>query len=179
MENFKNHIKPFGIIKKTIEKDPMMPKYIKPDGTKVIEQQTEFGLTVYEISPDCTVISRTYDKQDKLFVDYIRRRNLEIGHCYDEFGQAVYEFNSFYNEHNVLVRKTEFMFEYNDNGKKSRELISVSNSQAKTEILYDENGQRVVKIEHRGTVKTYFDENDKPFKREIDRGLGGIITEEL
>ena len=25
----------------------------------------------------------------------------------------------------------------------------------------------------------YFDENDKPFKREIDRGSGGIITEEL
>ncbi len=111
MENFKNHIKPFGIIKKNIPNDPMAPKYIKPDGTKVIEQQTDFGLTVYEMCPDCTLISRTYDKQDRIFVDYIRRRNLEIGHRYDEFGQVVYEFNSLYDEHNKLARKTEIEFD--------------------------------------------------------------------
>ena len=179
MENFKNHIKPFGIIKKTIPKDPMAPKYIKPDGTKVIEQENEFGLTVYEMCPDCTLISRTYDKQDRLFVDYIRRRNLEIGHRYDEYGNKVYEFNSLYDEHNVLARKTEIEFEYHDNGNISREYQVVSDSQIQTEILYDEKGNRTAKIEYRGSVKTYFDENDKPFKREIDRGSGGIITEEL
>ena len=27
-------------------KDPMAPSYIKPDGTQVIEQQTEFGLSI-------------------------------------------------------------------------------------------------------------------------------------
>ena len=179
MENFKNHIKPFGIIKKTIPKDPMAPKYIKPDGTKVIEQENEFGLTVYEMCPDCTLISRTYDKQDRLFVDYIRRRNLEIGHRYDEYGNKVYEFNSLYDEHNVLARKIEIEFEYYDNGIISREYQVVSDSQIQTELLYDEKGNRTAKIEYRGTVKTYFDENDKPFKREIDRGSGGIITEEL
>lgn len=179
MENFKNHMKPFGIIKKTIEKDPMAPKYIKPDGTKVIEQENDFGLTVYEMCPDCTLISRTYDKQDRLFVDYIRRRNLEIGHRYDEYGNIVYEFNSLYDEHNVLARKTEIEFEYYDNGVKSREYKIISDSQIQTECLYDEQGNRTAKIEYRGAVKTYFDENDKPFKREIDRGSGGIITEEL
>jgi hypothetical protein len=179
MENFKNHIKPFGLIKKTIQKDPMTPKYIKPDGTKVIEQQNEFGLTVYEICPDCTLISRTYDKQDRLFIDYIRHRNLEIGHQYDEYGKAVYEFNCLYDEHNVLARKIEYLYEYYDNGVKSHEFQKTSDSQIQVEILYDESGKRTSKIEHRGTVKTYFDENDKPYKREIDRGSGGIITEEL
>ena len=179
MENFKNHMKPFGIIKKTVEKDPMAPKYVKPDGTKVIEKEDEFGLTVYEICPDCTLISRTYDKQDRIFVDYIRRRNLEIGHRYDEFGQIIYEFNSLYDEHNVLARKTEIEFEYHDNGTKSREFKKVSDSQIQTEIFYDELGNRTSKIEHRGAVKTYFDKNDKPFKREIDRGSGGIVTEEI
>ncbi len=179
MENFKNHMKPFGIIKKTVEKDPMAPKYVKPDGTKVIEKEDEFGLTVYEICPDCTLISRTYDKQDRIFVDYIRRRNLEIGHRYDEFGQIIYEFNSLYDENNVLARKTEIEFEYHDNGTKSREFKKVSDSQIQTEIFYDELGNRTSKIEHRGAVKTYFDKNDKPFKREIDRGSGGIVTEEI
>lgn len=179
MENFKNHMKPFGIIKKTVEKDPMAPKYVKPDGTKVIEKEDEFGLTVYEICPDCTLISRTYDKQDRIFVDYIRKRNLEIGHRYDEFGQIIYEFNSLYDENNVLARKTEIEFEYHDNGTKSREFKKVSDSQIQTEIFYDELGNRTSKIEHRGAVKTYFDKNDKPFKREIDRGSGGIVTEEI
>ena len=179
MEIFKNHIKPFGIIKKTIEKDPMTPKYIKPDGTKVIEQENEFGLTVYEVCPDCTLISRTYDKQDRLFVDYIRRRNLEIGHKYDEYGKKVYEFNSLYDEHNVLARKTEIEFEYHENGTISREFTQVSDSPIRTEILFDTDGNHTVKIEHRGAVKTYFDKDNKPFKREIDRGSGGIITENL
>ena len=179
MENFKNHMKPFGIIKKTVEKDPMAPKYVKPDGTKVIEKEDEFGLTFYEICPDCTLISRTYDKQDRIFVDYIRKRNLEIGHRYDEFGQIIYEFNSLYDENNVLARKTEIEFEYHDNGTKSREFKKVSDSQIQTEIFYDELGNRTSKIEHRGAVKTYFDKNDKPFKREIDRGSGGIVTEEI
>lgn len=172
-------MKPFGIIKKTVEKDPMAPKYVKPDGTKVIEKEDEFGLTVYEICPDCTLISRTYDKQDRIFVDYIRKRNLEIGHRYDEFGQIIYEFNSLYDENNVLARKTEIEFEYHDNGTKSREFKKVSDSQIQTEIFYDELGNRTSKIEHRGAVKTYFDKNDKPFKREIDRGSGGIVTEEI
>lgn len=180
MENFKNHINPFNFIKKDDEKDLMTPKYIKPDGTKVIEQKTDFGGTVvYEISPDCTVISRLYTADDKLYTDYIRRRNLEIGHKYDEFEKVIYEFNSLYNEHNVLVKKTEIEYSYHDNGVKSRKFIVVTSSEIKTEILYDETGKRIAKIEHRGTVKTYFDENDKPFKREIDRGSGGIITEEL
>jgi hypothetical protein len=179
MENFKNHIKPFGVLKKKIEKDPMTPKYIKPDGTKVIEQKSETGTVVYEISPDCTLITRSYTKSDKLFLDYIRHGNLEIGHIYDEFEQVIYEFNSLYDEHNKFVKRKEIGFNYHDNGKKSREFIIDSSSEIKTEILYNENGEFNVKIEHRGTVKTYFDKDNKPFKREIDRGSGGIITEEL
>ena len=41
------------------------------------------------------------------------------------------------------------------------------------------NPKEIEKIEERGTVKTWFDENDKPIKREIDRGSGGIITQDL
>ena len=46
-------------------------------------------------------------------------------------------------------------------------------------MQFDETGKRTEKIVERGTVKTYYDENDKPIKREIDRGSGGIITENL
>ena len=179
MENFKNHMKPFGLIKKTVEKDPMAPTYIKSDGTKVIEQPNEFGLTVYEICPDKTLISRTYNKNDQLFVDYIRKNFLEIGHTYDEFGQVIYEFNSLYDEHYKLKQKKEIVFEYHDNGKKSREYIVNTSNEIKIEIFYDENGNKKEKIEHRGTVKTVYDADDKPVKREIDRGSGGIITEDL
>lgn len=179
METFKNHIKPFGLLKKQIETDPMAPKYIKPDGTKVIEQYDEFGKTVYEISPKGLLISRRYIGEDILIMDYARRANLEIGHKYDEDGRVIYEFNFLYDEHNVLARKNEIEFKYHDNGKKSQETIINTPGNIKIVIKYDETGTRLEKVEHRGSVKTYYDKNDKPFKREIDRGSGGIITEEL
>ena len=46
-------------------------------------------------------------------------------------------------------------------------------------MQYEESGKRIEKIVERGAVKTWYDENDKPIKREIDRGSGGIITEDL
>lgn len=179
MEDFKKHIKPFGMLKKTPQKDPMAPKYIKPDGTQVIEQDTEYGKVVYEKCPDCTLISRSYDKSDNKILDYIRKRNLEIGHKYDEYGVMIYEFNALYDEHNKLAKKTEIEYEYHSNGVKSREISVVTPGEIKTETKYDENGLFVEKIEHRGSVKTFYDKNNKPFKREIDRGSGGIITEEF
>ena len=33
--------------------------------------------------------------------------------------------------------------------------------------------------EQRGSVKIWYDDKGKPVKREIDRGSGGIITEDL
>lgn len=179
MENFKKFIKPFNSIKKSQPKDSMIPKYIKPDGTKVIEQESELGKVVYEISPDCTVICRTYNHSDKLILDWIRRTNLEIGRRYDEYQKIVYEFNSLYDEHNVLAKKTEIEYEYYDNGKKSKEIIVILPNEEKTEIFYDEEGKQTQKIVYKGSVKTWFDENNKPVKREIDRGSGGIIKEDL
>ncbi len=167
------------MINKNVAKDPMTPKYVKPDGTKVIEQESPLGRVIYEISPDCTVICMTYDKSDRLILDWIRRRNLEIGHTYDEFGKMITEFNSLYDEHNVLAKKTEISYEYYDEGGKSRELIVVLPGEIKTEVKYDKSGKQIEKIEYRGSVKTWFDENNVPIKREIDRGSGGVITEDL
>ena len=44
---------------------------------------------------------------------------------------------------------------------------------------FDENGTLAEMYEQRGSVKTWFDKDGKPIKREIDRGSGGIITEDL
>ena len=180
MADFKNMIKPFGFIKKQADEAPQnIPKYVKPDGTKVFEEQTPLGTTVYEISPDCTVICMTYDKSGKLLLDWIRRRNLEIGRSYDEYGKIIYEFNSLYEKDNTLAKKTEIKYEYYDNGQKSKEFKIEMPSDIRTEISFDEQGKQTQKIEQKGSVKTYFNAEDKPFKRETDRGSGGIITEEL
>ena len=172
-------MKSFGFLKKTVEKDPMTPKYIKPDGTKVIEQPCELGLAVYELSPDCTVICRTYSHSNKLILDWIRRRNLEIGRRYDEYGKIVYEYNSLYDEHNTLAKKYETEYEYYDEGMKSKETTVLSPGDIKTEIKYDKSGKQIEKSETRGTVKTWFDNTGKPIKREIDKGSGGKIIEDL
>lgn len=179
MENFKSFIQSFGNFKKQEDKDPMAPSYIKADGTKVVEQVSELGKTVYEINPKGLLISRSYTPDGRLYFDYGRRANYEIGHSYDESGKVVIEIYSLYNEHNVMVRKTQTEFEYYDDGVKSRELITVVPSGIKTEILYDEKGERKEKIIYQGSVKTWYDNNDKPIKRQIDRGSGGIITEDL
>lgn len=159
--------------------DALVPTYIKPDGTKVIERQEELGHSVYEISPDGTVIMRGYNNHDIMICDYVRSRNLEIGHQYDNTGKMFYEYNNLYDEHNELAKKIERNYTYHDNGKKSSETTNLSPSNIKTIIKYDINENRIEKTEQRGAVKTWFDTNDKPIKREIDRGSGGIITEDL
>lgn len=179
MENFKNFFQSFGIGQKKVEPDPMAPAYIKEDGTKVVEQVSENGKVVYEISPNGLLISRSYTKDDKLYFDYGRKANYEIGHGYDEDGRVIYEVNSLYNEHNQLVKKTEIEFKYYDNGVKSQEITTVTPENSKVEIHYDEAGEQSEKIVYQGSVKTWYDKNNKPFKRQIDRGSGGIITEDL
>ncbi len=160
-------------------KDPMAPSYIKPDGTKVIEKQEGLGLNVYEKCPDGALIFRSYDKQNRLVLDFARDRNFEIGNQYDDAGNVIYKYESVYDENNKLAIKKEYDIEYYDNNTKKSEIITVFPNEFTTYIHYDESGNRVEKIEERGTVKTFFDENDKPIKREIDRGSGGIITEDL
>lgn len=179
MENFKNFLQSFGLSKKKIEEDPLTPSYIKEDGTKVIEQVSENGTTVHEISPKGLLISRSYTKNDKLYFDYARNFNYEVCHGYDEDGKVTQEINSLYNEHNKLVRKTEIEYKYYDNGTKSEEIIVVLPVNSKTEIFYNEQGEIKEKIVYQGSVKTWYDKNDKPFKRQIDRGTGGIITEDI
>ena len=178
---FSKHTKPFDFIKKKVDEDPFAPTRVKPDGTKVIEQNSEYGSIVYEIKTNGTVICMIYNKDDKIVFDWARRVNFEIGHAYDDFGKIAYEFNSYYYEDDFkkLKRKTENLYEYHDNGEKSLETILVTPGDIKTEIKYDEQGKQVEKTELRGSVKTFFDADNKPFKREIDRGSGGIITENL
>ena len=178
---FDKHTKPFDFIKKNVNNDPLAPTRIKPDGTKVIEQNSQYGTIVYEIKPNGLVICMTYTKDNKLILDWARRVNLEVGHSYNEDKKIVYEFQSYYDENDFknLKRKTENFYEYHDNGVKSFEIELVTPGDVKTEIKYDEQGIQTEKIETRGTVKTFYDKNNKPYKREIDRGSGGIITENL
>lgn len=162
------------------ENDPLLPKYTKPDGTQVFEIPENFGLRVLEKNlKKGLLIMRCYDKQDRLWLDYGRSGNFEVGHHYDEFGNMDYKYESVYDEHNVLAMKTEYDMDYYDNGVKKAEVVTTLDGHITMYYQYDKTGKRTEKIEERGTVKTYFDENDKPFKREIDRGSGGIITENL
>lgn len=161
------------------DKDPMTPTYVKPDGTQVIEKKEEFGLTVYEKCPDGALIFRSYNKSGKLILDFARNLNFEVGHRYDDLGNMVYKYDSVYDENNVLAIKNEYDIEYYDDGKKKLEVLTKFPGEITVYMQYDESGKRIEKIEERGTVKTWFDENDKPIKREIDRGSGGVITQDL
>ena len=180
MADFKNMIKPFKAVKKEVDNSSQnVPKYVKADGTKVFEEKTPLGTTVYEISPDCTVICMVYDNSQRLMLDWIRRTNLEIGRSYDEYGKMIYEFNSLYEKDNTLAKKTEINYEYDDDGNKTKEIKVVTPENLKYEISYDKEGKVLQTVEQKGSVKIYYDGNNKPFKKETDRGSGGIITEEL
>ena len=179
MNDEKKHINPFGAINKNIQQSNVTPKYIKPDGTKVFEEDTPAGKIVYEAMPNGTLMSMTYDKNGVLIMDYARRVNYEIGHIYDELGKKVYEFNNYYDENNTFVRKNEIGYDYYDEGEMSRETIISTPGDVRIEISYDREGNQTEKVEIKGSVKTWFDVNGKPIKRQIDRGSGGIITENL
>lgn len=159
--------------------DAEVPSYVKPDGTKVFEKQEEFGKNVYEKCPDGALFFRSYDKKGRILLNFGRDKNYEVGERYDEYGNAIYKYESVYDEHNVLAIKKEYDIDYYDNGQKKAEVITTFPEEITTYITYDEQGKRIEKIVERGTMKTWFDENDKPIKREINRGSGGIITEDL
>jgi len=179
MKFFEKYFNSFNSFKKDVEKKETLPKYVKPDGTKIYEQENEFGLFVYEISPDCTVISRSYDKNGNMFFDWIRRRNLEIAHLYNESKKIVYEYNFLYDEKNILRKKIETLYEYNDEGKKIKETVITTPSNLKVEKYYDDKENLFETIEFKGSVKTWYDKDGNAYKRVIDKGSGGIIEEDL
>lgn len=179
-KNLDGHIKPFGFLKQQAQS--IMPGehvYVKPDGTKVTEKEDEFGKSVIEVCTDGTVIGHFYDKKEIIRQDYIRKLNVELVHHFDYLGIMTDELMNVYDENNKLAKQTEKVYEYYDSGVKSFEEILESPSDIKTTIKYNQKGERIEKIVQRGTVKTWYDINDKPVKRQIDRGAGGIITEDL
>ena len=181
-----NKPKPFGFLQQTIKGKspqqnlaPAKKTYVKPDGTKVTEEKSEFGTSVIEVCPDCTVIGNFYDTRDVLRHDYIRRANIELVHHYDEFRVKTDELTNVYDKDNKMIRQIEKVYEYHDNGKISQEETLESPEEIKTTIRYNENGEQIEKFVQRGTMTTWYDINEKPIKRQIDRGSGGIITEDL
>ncbi len=182
-KNIEVHMKPFGFLgkgaKASANAQPAKKTYVKADGTKVTEEENEFGTSVIEVCKDGTVIAHFYDKQEVLRQDYIRRLNVELVHHYDETALMTDELMNVYDENNELAKQTEKVYEYYDNRVKSLEEILESPNEVKTTIKYNENGERIEKFVQRGTMKTWYDINDVPIKREIDRGSGGIITEDL
>lgn len=157
----------------------MLPSYVKEDGTKVYEKDDASGHIVCEVSPDKVYISRTYNHSGQLISEYARDRNLEIGRQYDEFDRIAYQIDIVYDENNVQAIKKEYSFTYYDSGIKKSESVTKYPEDITNVSMFDENGKVTESYEQRGSVKTWFDENGKPVKREIDRGSGGIITEDL
>ena len=157
----------------------LQPSYIKDDGTKVYEKDESYGHVVNEVCPDGAFLSNIFSEKGRIISSYARQKNLEIGSFYDEFGKEVYKFESVYDEHKKLAIKKEYNYEYYDNGKMKSETFKTFPEEVFVITNFDESGEKIEKIEKRGSVTTWFDKNDKPIKREIDRGSGGIITEDL
>lgn len=132
-----------------------------------------------KLVPNGTVIARFYDIKEVLRQDYIRRFKVELVHHYDELGVMTDELMNVYDNDLKMVKQTEKVYEYYDNGQKSLEEILDSPDDIKTIIKYNEKGEQIEKTVQRGTMKTWYDLNDKPIKREINRGSGGVITEDL
>lgn len=173
-ENF--FANPLNSNKKTPQ---MLPSYIKEDGTKVYEKDDQVGHIVYEISPDNVYISRIYNHKGQLTNEYARHKNLEIGRQYDEADRIVNQIDIVYDENNVQAMKKEYEYSYYDNGVKKTESVKEYPADIMKMYKFDENGTLTEMYEQRGSVKTWFDKDGKPIKREIDRGSGGIITEDL
>ena len=182
-KNIGGHMKPFGFLKRNMAENrnilPPENTYFKADGTKVTEKKDENGTSVIETCPDGTVIARFYYIKEVLRQDYIRRFKVELVHHYDELGVMTDELMNVYDNDLKMVKQTEKVYEYYDNGQKSLEEILDSPDDIKTTIKYNEKGEQIEKTVQRGTMKTWYDLNDKPIKREINRGSGGVITEDL
>ena len=158
---------------------PLLPSYVKEDGTKVYEKDDPVGHIVYEISPDKVYISRIYNHSGQLISEYARDRNLEIGRQYDEYDRIAFQVNIVYDENNVQAMRKEYTYTYYDSGVKKSESVTKFPEDITNVSMFDEDGKLTASYEQRGSVKIWFDENGKPVKREIDRGSGGIITEDL
>ena len=153
--------------------------FIKPNGTIVTEIKTPDGLIVQEKSPNKSFIVRCYNSENEVYMDYIRKGHFEIGHCYAD-NLIIYEYDCAYNNQNQIMVKNEKQYFYNNDNQKIYEIQFQFPKNTRIEFKYDETGNILEKIDVKGAVKTYLDPlTDKPIKRVIDRGSGGLITEDI
>ncbi len=157
----------------------MTPSYVKEDGTKVYEKKESYGHVVYEVSPNKVYIARTYSQAGHIMSEYARDKNLEIGRQYDESERISAQIDIVYDENNKQAMRKEYSYTYYDNGSKKSEKVTEFPEDITKVSLFDEKGNVTEMYEQRGSVKIWYDDKGKPVKREIDRGSGGIITEDL
>ena len=149
------------------------------DGTPVTAYAFNDGTrTVREDRADGSRFFQYYGSDGKLQRDSHEGTEIETSHAYDKDGRIIGE-----GLNNTKENTSEYKnYKYHDNGQLSEivdsnyENFHVNNE---TTTRYDENGAQTEKFEQKGAVKTYYDADNKPIRRETDKGQGNIETEDL
>lgn len=142
--------------------------YIFDDGTRTVREDRADGSRFFQY----------YGSDGKLTVDSHEGTEIETMHHYDKDGKVITE-----GTNNTKENTSEYKnYKYYDNGQPSEVIVTNSKdlrTNCETTTRYDEKGNQTEKFEQKGAVTTYFGVDNKPIKRETDKGQGIIETEDL
>ncbi|MDR1327582.1 MAG: hypothetical protein LBJ74_04170 [Heliobacteriaceae bacterium] len=174
----------------------------KPDGTKITELSDEKSRLVTIENPDGTTekfteffygngsiimedtenggnIKKQYDAYGNLVMTlesapgWMRNRKL------DEDGRIIEENEVNHENHEKVTASVKKKYAYHHNDNISQVDYSFRPEGTKVTMRFDADGNFIEKFEKKAAVTTWFDETDKPIRRQIDKGQGYIVTEEL
>lgn len=125
------------------------------------------------------VQTKHYNPQKQLTFEYTRENGKSIGKQYDQDGRVTILHNEERDENGKTVVDKFTNYEYSDNGNIKSESVEDRITGETTTLKYDENGNRTEKFVKKGAVTTYYDAEDKPVRRETNKGAGIVETEDL
>lgn len=121
----------------------------------------------------------TRNSEGQVISDWTRKDGEYIAKMYDSDGRVTYLHKEIQNENGETVSDTITDYGYDDSGKIINEKVYNALTGEQTVVKYDENGGVEEKFMRKGAVTTYFDADDKPIRRETNKGQGIVVTEDL
>ena len=173
----------------------------KPDKTKITELSDEKSRLVTIENPDGTTekfteffypngsiimedvengsIKKQYDQYGNLITTLETAPGWMRNRKFDEDGRIIEENEINHEDNTKITSSVKAKYAYHHNNNISQIDYSFHPEGTKMTMRFDADGNFIEKFEKKASVTTWFDEAGKPIRRQVDKGQGYIVTEEL
>lgn len=157
---------------------PVASEIKYPDGT-IIRTFSNGSYKISRYDEAGNLHTTHYNSQGQFTSEYTSENGKSIGKDYDQNGRVTCLHVKEQDKNGKTIVDKFTNYEYGDDGNVRSETVYDCMTSEITTLKYDENGNRTEKFVKKGAVTTYYDAEDKPVRRETNKGAGIIVTEDL